>query len=178
MFRILTKRLKAPSKTSATPAGGLELAGLTASPFLARLKSAELFSGDYAVRSARTPLYDQRLLGWAFVHGLRPRSSGPHLGVCPNRGMLPDVDFARAMAEPGRRPLFAALAEVLRRRRGTARASAPADTLLSGVAAAAGPKEWPASYSPASYSAEPFGDGAVPGGSGDTAAQFERPRAA
>ena len=173
MFRILTKRLKAPSKTTPTPAGGFELAGSTASPFLARLRRAELFSGVHAVRSARTPLYDQRLLGWAFVHDLRPRSSGPHLGVRPNRGMLPDVDFAGPMAEPGPRPLFAALAEVLRRRCGTASASAPADTLLSGVAAAAGPKKWPASYS-----AEPFGDGAVPGGSGDTAAQLERPRAA
>jgi hypothetical protein len=172
MFRNLTKGLKAPSEPI-TRSIGHRLAAVAVRPPAAYLRSREHFSADHPFRSARVPLYDQRLLSWAFVHGLRPRSFGPHLGVRPSRAMLPDVDFAGAMAEPGRRPLFAVLAEVLRRRRGTARASAPADMLLSGAIAAAGPQALPASYS-----AEPLGDGAVPGGSGDTAAQLERPRAA
>ena len=60
-----------------------------------------------------TALAIRKLAAWEFAIGERPRpfDARPHRRL--SRGMLPDVDFDRAVPDPEYRPLFVRIADFL-----------------------------------------------------------------
>ena len=94
----------------------------------------------------RPILVHQRLIAWALIVGERPRylddASRPRL----HRGMLPDVDFDRAMVDPNYRPLLARFADLLRRVLRRPAKTAMAETELSAELATAVGENLAASY--------------------------------
>ncbi len=54
-----------------------------------------------------------KLAAWAFAVGERPRRIEEGCPPAPHRGMLPDVDFGRAIPDPGYRPLLSRIADLL-----------------------------------------------------------------
>ena len=63
-------------------------------------------------RSEGAVLHDRKLAAWEYAVGERPRriEEGRRR---PHRGMLPDVDFGRALPDPGYRPLLSRIADFL-----------------------------------------------------------------
>jgi hypothetical protein len=63
-------------------------------------------------RSEGAVLHDRKLAAWEYAVGERPRriEGGRRR---PHRGMLPDVDFGRAIPDPGYRPLLSRIADLL-----------------------------------------------------------------
>ena len=63
-------------------------------------------------RSEGAVLHDRKLAAWEYAVGERPRriEEGRRR---PHRGMLPDVDFGRAIPDPGYRPLLSRIADFL-----------------------------------------------------------------
>jgi hypothetical protein len=68
---------------------------------------------DRQLKSGRLRLEDQKLAAWAFVVGERPRKTADDSRRRPHPGMLPDVDFDRAIPDPGYRPLLSRIADFL-----------------------------------------------------------------
>ena len=68
---------------------------------------------EHKISAGQTILHDQKLAAWAFVVGERPGRAESGFGRRPHRGMLPDVDFDRAIADSGRRPLLSRIAGFL-----------------------------------------------------------------
>ncbi len=56
-------------------------------------------------------LSGHKLIAWAFAIGARPRLPDELSGRRPHRGQLPDIDFDRAVVDPGRRPLWSRVAD-------------------------------------------------------------------
>ena len=81
------------------------------------------------ITAGQSILHDQKLAAWAFVVGERPGRAESDFHRRPHRGMLPDVDFDRPIAGPGRRSLLSRFADFLSggRRGGAAPADAPAE---------------------------------------------------
>lgn len=86
-----------------------------------------------------TMLAMQKLAGWAFAVGERPRLPAELTGRRPHRGQLPDVDFDRATFDPNYRPLWSRIADMLfgRRHRPALPTDIEAD-LRAGLTAAVG----------------------------------------
>jgi len=57
-------------------------------------------------------LHDRKLAAWEYAVGERPRRIEEGCRR-PHRGMLPDVDFGRAIPDPGYRPLLSRIADFL-----------------------------------------------------------------
>ena len=68
---------------------------------------------DRHLKSGRLRLEDQKHAAWAFVVGERPRNTADGFRRRPHPGMLPDVDFDRAIPDPGHRPLLSRIADFL-----------------------------------------------------------------
>ena len=68
---------------------------------------------DRHLMSGRLRLEDQKHAAWAFVVGERPRGAADDFRRRPHPGMLPDVDFDRAVPDPGYRPLLSRIADFL-----------------------------------------------------------------
>ena len=68
---------------------------------------------DRHLKSGRFRLEDQKHAAWAFVVGERPGRVADGSRRRPHPGMLPDVDFDRAIPDPGYRPLLSRIAEFL-----------------------------------------------------------------
>jgi hypothetical protein len=68
---------------------------------------------DRHLTSGRLRLEDQKHAAWAFVVGERPRKAADGVRRRPHPGMLPDVDFDRAVPDPGYRPLLSRIADFL-----------------------------------------------------------------
>jgi hypothetical protein len=69
---------------------------------------------DRHLKSGRLRLEDQKHDAWAFVVGERPRKAADDSRRRrPHPGMLPDVDFDRAIPDPGYRPLLSRIADFL-----------------------------------------------------------------
>ena len=68
---------------------------------------------DRHLKSGRLRLEDQKHAAWAFVVGERPRNTADGFRRRPHPGMLPDVDFDRAIPDPGYRPLLSRIADFL-----------------------------------------------------------------
>lgn len=60
-----------------------------------------------------TTLAMRKMAAWAFAVGERPRSFDERPHPRPHRGMLPDVDFDRAVPAPARRSLLRRIADFL-----------------------------------------------------------------
>ena len=84
---------------------------------------------DRHLKSGRFRLEDQKHAAWAFVVGERPRKAADDSRRRPHRGMLPDVDFDRAVPDPGHRSLLSRIADFLwgDRRGSTAQPDAEAE---------------------------------------------------
>ena len=63
-------------------------------------------------RSEGAVLHDRKLAAWEYAVGERPRRIEDGCRR-PHRGMLPDVDFGRAIPDPGHRPLLSRIADFL-----------------------------------------------------------------
>ena len=63
-------------------------------------------------RSEGAVLHDRKLAAWEYAVGERPRRIEEGCRR-PHRGMLPDVDFGRAIPDPGYRPLLSRIADFL-----------------------------------------------------------------
>ena len=63
-------------------------------------------------RSEGAILHDRKLAAWEYAVGERPRRIEEGCRR-PHRGMLPDVDFGRAIPDPGYRPLLSRIADLL-----------------------------------------------------------------
>jgi hypothetical protein len=63
-------------------------------------------------RSEGAVLHDRKLAAWEYAVGERPRRIEEGCRR-PHRGMLPDVDFGRAIPDPGYRPLLSRIADLL-----------------------------------------------------------------
>ena len=63
-------------------------------------------------RSEGAVLHDRKLAAWEYAVGERPRRIEEGCRR-PHRGMLPDVDFDRAIPDPGYRPLLSRIADLL-----------------------------------------------------------------
>jgi len=63
-------------------------------------------------RSEGAVLHDRKLAAWEYAVGERPRRIEDERRR-PHRGMLPDVDFGRAIPDPGYRPLLSRIADFL-----------------------------------------------------------------
>jgi hypothetical protein len=61
----------------------------------------------------RPVAWHPKLVAWALIVGERPRAGRPEDGRRPHRGLLPDVDFDRAVVDPGHRPLSRRIAGFL-----------------------------------------------------------------
>lgn len=61
----------------------------------------------------RPTLSSRKLTAWAFAVGERPRGTDEATLRRPHRGLLPDVDFGRAVADPDYRPLWLRVADLL-----------------------------------------------------------------
>jgi hypothetical protein len=84
---------------------------------------------DRHLKSGRFRLEDQKYAAWAFVVGERPRKAADDFRRRPHPGMLPDVDFDRAVPDPGYRSLLSRIADFLwgDRRGSTAQPDAKAE---------------------------------------------------
>jgi hypothetical protein len=63
-------------------------------------------------RSEGAVLHARKLAAWEYAVGERPRRIEEGCRR-PHRGMLPDVDFGRAIPDPGYRPLLSRIADLL-----------------------------------------------------------------
>lgn len=82
-------------------------------------------------------LSSQKLIAWAFAIGARPRGHDHAALRRPHRGMLPDVDYGRAVADPEYRPLYRRVADLLRGGASRRKAGQPAQAELSAALATA-----------------------------------------
>lgn len=64
-------------------------------------------------RSEGASLHDCKLAAWEYAVGERPRQIEESYRRRPHRGMLPDVDFGRAIPDPGHRSLLSRIADFL-----------------------------------------------------------------
>jgi hypothetical protein len=82
-------------------------------------------------------LAQRKLAAWAFAVGERPRLPEDESRRPPHRGMLPDVDFDRAIVDPDYRPLLSRIADFLwgGRRRHVEEPSAKAELRAELIAA-------------------------------------------
>jgi hypothetical protein len=68
---------------------------------------------DRHLKSGQLSLEDQKHAAWALAVGERPNRADEDFRRPPHRGMLPDVDFDRAVPRPGYRPLLSRIAHFL-----------------------------------------------------------------
>src|SRR5262245_49719744 len=74
-------------------------------PRLSDLQEKIMF--DYFHVPGTTSIHERKLAAWALFVGERSRMvSSPDRSVRPHRGMLPDIDPATAVPDPGNRSIF------------------------------------------------------------------------
>ena len=64
-------------------------------------------------RSEDAILHDGKLAAWEYAIGVRPHRMEAGTRRRPHRGLLPDVDFDRAVPDPGHRSLLSRIAHFL-----------------------------------------------------------------
>ncbi|AZO74193.1 MAG: hypothetical protein E5V92_05920 [Mesorhizobium sp.] len=126
--------------TDAFPASGRMLEIEFVSPFLTHLhmEDGPMFD-PYKIPGSRS-LHERKMATWALLIG-ETYSSAAHAETRrrPHRGMLPDVDFSRAVPDPGRPSLVRRIARLFR----------PGEKARAGSNAASGSSGEPVGEKPA-----------------------------